>query len=128
MFAAHWQNAGESLASKRLNAAQKHVVSSRPLTVNWPDSRVLKGDIVDAVADLKAQDGPLLQIHGSATLIQSLVAHALIDEFRLWTFPVVVGAGKRLFEHPTWPLNLELRSFGRLTSGVLAQVYRKAAS
>lgn len=126
LFAGHWPNSEASKVSERLNAAEKYVATSTPLTIEWENSHALKGDINDEVSKLKSQDGPLLQIHGSTNLIQSLLEHDLIDEFRLWTFPVAIGAGKRLFEHPHQPLNLTLRSTEALTNGVIAQVYRKA--
>lgn len=126
MFAGHWPNAEESKASERLNAAHKHVATSTPLTNDWQHTHALKSDFRDEVSQLKSQDGPLLQVHGSAKLIQSLIQHNLIDEFRIWTFPVSIGAGKRLFEHPHSQLNLKLCRVEGLTNGVVSQIYRKA--
>jgi hypothetical protein len=74
---------------------------------------------------LKAQDGPELQVHGSANLIQTLLAHDLIDEFRVWIFPLVLGKGKRLFESGTLPAGLELTSSATSSTGVLMATYRR---
>lgn len=126
LFAGHWPNSEASKASERLDAAQKHVVTSTPLSIEWRNSHALMGDISSKVSQLKSQDGPLLQIHGSAQLIQSLLQHGLIDEFRLWTFPVVIGSGKQLFERPHQPFNLTLQSTEALTNGVVSHTYRKA--
>ena len=75
---------------------------------------------------LKAGDGPLIQVHGSAEMIQTLLAHHLIDEFRLWTFPVVVGEGKRLFADGVAPGNLSLVRTGSTGNGVVMTIYRRA--
>lgn len=80
-----------------LNNLPKHVVSSTPLDPEWNGATVLTGDLVEAVAGLKARDGGELQVHGSWRLVRSLHEAGLIDEYRLLIFPVCVGAGKRLF-------------------------------
>lgn len=125
LFAGHWPQADASKASERLNMAEKYVATSTPLATDWPRSHALRGDLVDDVSRLKSQDGPLLQVHGSAQLIQSLVQHDLIDEFRIWTFPVLVGAGKRLFEGRYPSLELSLCAAESLDNGVVSQVYRR---
>ena len=77
---------------------------------------------------LKVQDGPLLQVHGSWQLIQTLLSKELIDEFRLWTFPVVVGAGKRLFAEGVVPTNLELIKFESCPSGAFMNFWRPTSN
>jgi len=72
------------------------------------NSDLLEGDVADATARLKEEDGPELQVHGSSNLIQTLLQHNLIDEFRVWIFPVVLGSGKRLFAEGTLPAGLAL--------------------
>jgi riboflavin biosynthesis pyrimidine reductase len=79
------------------------------------------------VRALKQEDGPELQVHGSANLIQSLLEHGLIDEFRLWTFPLVLGTGKRLFDGGTVPAGLELTSSRASSTGVIIATYRSGA-
>ena len=82
-----------------LNKATKYVATKTLKDLKWKNSIPIAGNIAEEVAQLKEQNGPLLQVHGSWQLIQVLLASDLIDEFRLWTFPVVVGSGKRLFGH-----------------------------
>ncbi|WP_299698662.1 dihydrofolate reductase family protein [uncultured Tateyamaria sp.] len=126
LFAGHWPNAPRSKANERLNSARKFVATSSPLGTEWENSEVLTGEVVPEIARLKSQDGPLIQVHGSAQLIQALTKHDLIDEFRIWTFPVLVGKGKRLFEGEHPPRDLTLVSAEGLTNGVVSQVYRTA--
>lgn len=128
IFAGHWPNAPRSDLGDQLNAAQKYVATSRNSHLAWENSHALTGDIPQSVAKLKAQEGPLLQIHGSAVLIQALQAHDLIDEFRIWTFPVVVGPGKRLFGENVTPRHYALVAFKALENGVTHHILRRAAT
>ena len=125
LFAGHWPNAPKSPHGDRLNAAKKYVVTSDPTNLTWTNSIALTGDIVAAVAKLKEANGLLLQVHGSSQLIQLLQAHDLIDEFRLWTFPVVVGSGKRLFEKGAIPSPLKLLRTEATPGGVVMTIYRR---
>jgi len=109
-----------------LNNATKYVASRTLDSVEWINSRLLEGDLAQAVAALKEQDGPEIQVHGSQNLIQSLLEHGLVDEFRLWTFPVVVGPGKRLFGDATPPAGLELVDSAISSTGVVMATYRPA--
>jgi len=125
LFAAHWPNAGDdNPVAKMMNNATKYVASSTLTTLEWKNSTLLTGDMVSEVSRLKEQDGPLLQIHGSWQLIQTLLAHRLIDEFRLWTFPVVVGSGKRLFGQDTPPTPLKLVKTAPCPNGAVMSIYR----
>ncbi|WP_300018215.1 dihydrofolate reductase family protein [uncultured Roseobacter sp.] len=126
IFAGHWPSAPKSDQSDQLNLAQKHVVTSHPDPLTWQNSHPITGNVVEAIRELKRQDGPLLQVHGSARLIQTLLANDLIDEFRLWTFPVVVGTGKRLFETGTKPVVLAHVRSETLGNGVVGQTLRCA--
>ena len=94
--------------AEQMKNATKFVATSTLRELEWENSVRIAGDIAAEVSRLKAQDGPLLQVHGSWQLIQTLLAHDLIDEFRLWIFPVVVGSGKRLFGRDTVPTGLTL--------------------
>lgn len=85
----------------------------------------ITGDIAAEVSRLKYQDGPLLQVHGSCQLIQTLLAHELIDEFRLWIFPIVVGPGKRLFGLGIVPTGLRLEKSKTTPNGVIMSIYRR---
>ena len=125
IFAAHWPHVTDDPANV-LNSARKYVASRTLKTVDWNNSTLLEGDVAQAVADLKAQDGPEIQVHGSSDLIQTLLAHNLVDELRIWTFPLVVGTGKRLFGHGTLPGGLELVDAKTSTTGVVMATYRPA--
>jgi dihydrofolate reductase len=89
-------------------------------------STLIEGEVETAVPRLKAEVGPELQVLGSSKLLQTLIAHELIDEFRLWIFPVVVGPGKRLFGEATIPAGLTLVDSKVTTTGVIFATYRPA--
>ena len=128
IFAAHWPHVGGKERDERggtasdvddpvgatLNTARKHVASRTLDTLGWENSTLLEGDAAEAVARLKAEEGPDLLVNGSSGLVQTLLGHDLVDELRVWTFPVVVGPGKRLFGSGTRPGGLELVEGGRL--------------
>jgi dihydrofolate reductase len=126
IFAAHWPHA-EDEAARQLNGAAKHVASTTRTELEWENSHLIEGDVPAGVRALKEQDGPELQVHGSATLLQTLVAHGLVDEFRLMVFPVVLGKGKRLFGDGAAPAGLELTSSRTSSTGVLIARYRTGA-
>ena len=126
IFAAYWPNAGEQPGAAELNAATKYVASRTLDSVEWENSTLLEGNAADAVARLKEEDGPEIQVHGSSDLIQTLLAAQLVDEFRVWIFPVVLGSGKRLFGEGTAPSGFELVDSKTSTSGVLVTTYRPA--
>lgn len=128
IFAAHWPHAGDDPAAKKLNQAVKHVASRTLMTLTWNNSRLIAGDVAAAVARLKQEDGPELQVHGSSNLIQTLLSAGLIDQFRLWVFPVVVGKGKRLFGDGARPAGLTLVDSKASTTGVLINTYRPAGA
>src|SRR3954453_6024627 len=96
IFAAHWPY-DEGPIADHLNSTRKHVASTTLERVEWSNSTLMAGDVADYVATLKRQDGPEGQVHGSPGLIQTPLEHDLIDEFRMWIFPVVIGTGKRFF-------------------------------
>jgi len=107
--------------------ATKYVATSNPDGLTWQNSIALTGDIATEVARLKDQDGPLLQVHGSWALIQTLLDADLVDEYRLWTFPVVVGEGKRLFPDHGPRAELTLRkSAASGNSGAVMSIYRRS--
>jgi dihydrofolate reductase len=124
IFAAHWPRAGEQDGAKSLNDATKYVASRSHPRLEWTNSVLIDGDVATGVAALKAGDGPELQIHGSANLIQTLMRHDLIDEYRLWVFPVVVGQGKRLFADGVAPSSMTLVDSTVSTTGVSIGTYR----
>ena len=126
IMAAYWPHAPEEAGGKVFNDATKYVASHRPLTSEWANSVPIAGDASAGIAKLKEEDGPELQVHGSANLIQTLLAHNLVDEFRLWIFPVVLGTGKRLFAEGTMPSALRLVDSTTSSTGVTIGTYELA--
>ena len=126
IFAAHWPNASEEDGAKPLNEATKYVASRGRPALSWERSELLEGDVVEAVTALKQQDGPDLQVHGSGNLAQTLIRAGLIDRYRLWVFPVLLGAGKRLFADGTVPAGLTLVDSVVSTTGVVIGTYEPA--
>jgi dihydrofolate reductase len=126
IFAAHWPLATDDPGAKPLNDATKYVASRSRPPLSWSNSVLIDGDAADGIATLKNEDGPELQVHGSADLIQTLLRHSLIDEYRLWVFPVVIGSGKRLFAEGAVPSGLKLVDTTVSTTGVVIGTYHPA--
>jgi dihydrofolate reductase len=126
IFAGYWPTAPEEAGGKPLNDATKYVVSRQRPTLEWSNSVLLQGEAAETVAALKREDGPELQVHGSGNLIQTLLRHNLIDQLRVWVFPVVVGSGKRLFADGTVPAGLRLVDSTVSTTGVVIATYEPA--
>jgi dihydrofolate reductase len=127
-FAAHWPSVDNDPHADILNDATKFVATSTLSKLEWKNSTRITGDIAAQVSRLKDEEGPLLQVHGSWQLIQTLLSHELIDEFRLWTFPLVVGPGKRLFGQDTVPTDLTLIKSKTTSNGVMMSIYRRAGT
>jgi len=124
IFEAYWPyQAADNPIARTLNAAKKHVASRTLKKVAWNNSALLRGDVVAAVAALKSEAGLDLQIIGSGNLIQTLQAASLIDEYNVWTFPVVLGRGKRLFEAGAKPGALRLATSQTSATGVVMSTY-----
>ena len=126
IFSAYWPNAPEEAGSKPLNDATKFVASRGRPALDWKESVLVAGDAAEGVAKLKETDGAELQVHGSGNLIQTLMAHDLVDLYRLWLFPVVIGSGKRLFADGTIPAGLRLVDSTVSTTGVVIGTYEPA--
>ncbi len=124
IFEAYWPyQANDNPIARTLNSAKKYVASRTLMTLHWNNSTLLHGDVVSAVIALKTQPGPDLQIIGSGHLIQTLLAASVIDEYNVWTFPVVLGRGKRLFAETAKPLALRLVRSQVSTTGVVMSTY-----
>lgn len=123
-FAAAWPTSKDEGAAY-FNSTRKYVVSTTLQQADWNNSHILGGNAVEEITRLKQQDGPDIVVHGSATLVQTLLKHNLVDQLRLLVYPVVVGSGKRLFhDGTTATLNLvESRTLG---GNVQALVYAPA--
>jgi len=126
IFAAYWPHAPEEAGAKPLNEATKYVASRGRPALAWNRSVLIEGDAAEGIAALKKGDGPELQVHGSGNLIQTLLRHGLIDRYRLWVFPLVVGSGKRLFADGTIPSGLRLVDSEVSTTGVVIGTYEPA--
>lgn len=120
IFAAHWPfvPAGDPTAAL-FNAVTKYVATTSPDPLAWVNSVALRGDVAAEIARLKQTDGPNLLTQGSSVLLQTLLEHDLIDEFRLMIFPLVLGPGKRLFGRGTKPGALKLTATTVSTTGVI---------
>ena len=126
IMAACWPTAPDEDGAGVFNNATKYVASRGRPNLTWSNSVLIEGDAADGLAALKQEDGPELQVHGSANLIQTLLRHDLVDEFRLWVFPVVLGSGKRLFAEGTIPAGLKLVDSKVSTTGVVIGTYEPA--
>jgi dihydrofolate reductase len=130
IFAAYWPRITDPdhpIAST-LNALPKHVASRTARDLDWHGAAVLEGDVAAAVAALKRTPGRELQVWGSGDLARTLVAHDLVDEYRLLTYPVVLGTGRRLFASGTRPTALTLREQRATSTGVVLAVYTPAGA
>ena len=126
IFAAHWPYIKDDPVADKLNSVKKYVVSRTLDEASWNNSTLITGNVVQAIRNLKEQKGPEIQVHGSGNLIQTLLKHDLIDEFRLWIFPVTIGKGKRLFGDGTQPASLKLIDSKTSTTGVIIATYEPA--
>jgi dihydrofolate reductase len=126
IFAAHWPHVSDDPVAYRLNSATKYVASSTLEKVEWSNSTLIDGDVAEGVARLKRESGPEIQVHGSGNLMQTLLEADLVDEFRLWFFPLVLGTGKRLFADGAVPVGLKLVDSTTSTTGVLITRYERA--
>jgi dihydrofolate reductase len=123
IMAAYWPTAPEEEGGKVFNEATKYVVSRGRPKLPWSNSVLVEGDAAEGIAALKQEDGPELQVHGSANLIQTLLRSNLVDQYRLWIFPVVVGPGKRLFAEGTTAAGLKLVESKISSTGVVMGTY-----
>jgi len=126
IFAAHWPHATDEPGARELNGAKKYVASRTLKEVEWSNSTLIEGDVAEEVARLKSEDGPEMQVHGSWDLIQTLLEHDLVDEYRLWIFPLVLGTGKRIFGDGAIPVGLKLVDSTTSSTGVLMTTYERA--
>lgn len=127
IFAAHWPNAGDdNPVTQKFNKATKYVATSAPDALEWQNSQPITGNVAAAIAELRQGDGLPLSVQGSSQLIQTLLENRLADELFLWTFPVILGSGKRLFGNGAVPLGLELEDVKTSTTGVTMARYRAA--
>jgi dihydrofolate reductase len=120
-FAAAWPESTDE-GAPYFNSVRKYVVTTTLDTLEWNNSRLIKGNIVEEITNLKQQEGQDILVNGSATLVQTLIQHDLVDRYRLLVYPVVLGNGKRLFNEGT-TATLKLVESQLFSSGVVALVY-----
>ena len=126
IFASYWPNQDpDGPVADPFNKATKYVVSNSGPALTWENSVLIDGDVVEKIKELKQQDGPMLQVHGSATLIQTLFANDLVDELWVKIFPIMLGNGKRLFGDGVVPAAFKLIDTKASPSGVIFADYAR---
>jgi dihydrofolate reductase len=120
IFASYWPQ-----RDSPINEATKYVVSNEAINTDWEETIQIRGDVVAEIENLKQQDGPMLQVHGSSNLIQTLLANDVADQLWLKVFPVTLGKGKRLFDEGTIPAAFTLTDSKISPSGVILASYRR---
>jgi dihydrofolate reductase len=128
IFAGHWPNVTDpdNPIAAKLNSLPKYVASTTLASLEWANSSLLSTDVPAQVAELKERPGNELQVHGSGGLAQTLIAHDLVDEFRLLFFPVHLGTGKKLLRDGTRASSLRLLGTKTMGSGVVIATYEPA--
>ena len=125
IFAAFWPSAPKDGGfADRMNAIPKYVVSTSLEKATWQNTTLIKGDVAGEIAKLKQEPGGDIFIYGSADLVNSLLGHDLIDEFRIMVFPVVLGSGKRLFRDGRDTTDMKLVDTRTFSSGVVVHTYQ----
>jgi len=127
IFAGYWPYHPEIEAvATPFNACKKYVVSNSQIDLPWNNSELITGDVVAKLKELKASDGPMLQVHGSGDFIQTLLKNDLVDELWLKTFPLTLGSGKKLFAEGTQPAAYELTHSVVTDNGIIFANYKRA--
>jgi dihydrofolate reductase len=123
IFRAHWPNANDDFMTPRFNRVTKYVLTHHADTATWENTVALGPDPVAHLKAIKAEDGRDLSVSGSSELVQVLLAHGLVDKLDLWTFPVLLGKGKKLFGTGTTPAGLSLDGTVVSSSGCIIARY-----
>jgi dihydrofolate reductase len=128
IFAAHWPyQPDDDPIARQFNAITKYVATRSGAPLSWKQSVALR-DAASDVARLKQEDGPALVTQGSSDLLQTLLAHDLVDEFLVLAFPVVLGGGKRLFGDGVKPAAMKLAHSRTSTTGVVISRFARAGA
>jgi dihydrofolate reductase len=125
IFAGYWPKQENSSIGDVFGKAVKYVVSNGNVDASWKETVQIKGDVVEELKKLKQTDGPMLQVHGSSVLNQTLLENDLADELWLKIFPVTLGKGKRLFGEGTIPANFKLTESIVTPAGVIVASYKR---
>jgi dihydrofolate reductase len=127
IFAGYWPTAKTDLeVANPFNTTKKYVVSHESFEPSWHNSACITGDVVTQLEKLKHEDSPDLWVWGSGNLIQTLLAHHLIDRMHLWIYPITIGTGKRLFLEGTQAEGFTLVDSKISTTGVMCATYEPA--
>jgi dihydrofolate reductase len=126
IWASYWPHtdAAPNIA-KPFNATKKYVVSQASTELSWHNSLLVTGDVVSEIKKLKEMDAPDLWVWGSSKVIQTLLKHDLVDQMYIWTHPITVGSGKRLFSEDTRPTAFQLASSQVSPRGVIIAHYER---
>jgi dihydrofolate reductase len=128
-MAAHWPHQpDEDPIAHHLNATPKYVVTRTLTSLDWAGAHILHGDVVESVNHLKSRGEGSITVLGSGELAQTLIEHGLIDHYRLFVHPLVLGTGIRLFRQTSRPLPLRLVDYGATRTGILMLTYDVAGS
>jgi len=122
IFAAYWPYQNDPIAEK-FNRINKYVVGTTPVDISWKNSILINKDVVNELKKLKQQDGPDLLVHGSSRLIQTLLANHLIDVLHVWTYPITLGKGKKLFQEGTAAQEWKMTESAISTTGIIFARY-----
>lgn len=126
IFAGYWPNHPEiEVVATPFNKCTKYVVSDSEIDLPWKGSELITGDVVARLQELKAGDGPMLQVHGSGNLVQTLLKNDLVDELWLKTYPIILGSGKKLFTDGIKPAAFELMESSISPNGVIFANYKR---
>lgn len=123
IFSAYWPYVKDNPIAEKFDNIEKFVVSSKPIELSWSKSTLITGDVVAGLKQLKKQDGPNLLVHGSSKLVQTLLANDLADQLHVWTYPITLGKGKRLFGEGTQPREWKLMDIKHSSTGVILASY-----
>jgi dihydrofolate reductase len=129
IFASYWPKQDpDNVVAKPFNEATKFVASRKPFEPDWVNTTVISDDVPAAIRTLKAEDGPDMIVWGSGTLIQTLLRENLVDRMHVWTHPVTIGAGKRLFSDGTLAATWKLVDSRVGDAGVILATYEPAGA
>lgn len=124
MFAEYWPKHADMWPG--IMEATKYAVSHEPIELPWQNSKLITGDVVARIKELKAGEGSALKVIGSGNLAQTLLTNDLVDEMYLMTFPITLGTGKRLFAEGTIPAAFEVTDSLVTKNGVVFANYKRA--
>ena len=126
IFASYWPKHTDGFVGEPFDACRKYVVSHEAIALPWNNSELITGDVVQQIQKLKSSDGPMLQVHGSGDLIQTLLREDLVDELWLKIYPLTLGTGKKLFADGTRPAAYAMTEHTVMDNGVIFANYKRA--